>query len=96
MTETIVVLRNEDAGLPARLPWTRAGRRESDDLLEGRLGPERPWCGRDWSDPLDGHGDSLRGPIAFPKHPVAAILVGLLAQLSGRHCAVGVLLRIPG
>jgi hypothetical protein len=47
-------------------------------------------------DLLDGHGDSLRPPIAFPKHLVAAILVGLLAQLSGRHRAVGALLRIPG
>jgi len=71
-------------------------RRGSDDLLKGRLGPERPWYGRGWSDPLDERGDSLRGAISIPKHPVAAILVGLLVQLSGRHRAVGVLLRIPG
>ncbi len=60
------------------------------------LAAERPWYGWDWSDPLDGRGDYLQRPIAFPKHPVAAILVGLLPQLSGRHCVVGVLLRIVG
>ena len=65
-------------------PWTR----EPKGLRADRLGPERPWYGRDWSDPLDGRGDSLRWPIAFPKHPVAAILVGLLRQRSGRHRAV--------
>jgi len=34
--------------------------------------------------------------ISIPKPPVAAILVGLLAQLSGRHRAVGARLRLPG
>ena len=28
-----------------------------DDLLESRLGPERPWYGWGWSGPLDGRGD---------------------------------------
>jgi class 3 adenylate cyclase len=32
----------------------------------------------------------------YAAHPVAAILVGLLAQLSGRHRAVGARVRIPG
>src|SRR3989442_12964143 len=57
-------------------PWTRAGRRGSDDLLEGRLGPERPWYGWGWSDPLDGrgdgHGDSPRGPVRPVRGPQGA------------------------